>query len=222
MVRGEVRGTFVKDGRQVVLCSWVDAHENLLATELRLTGGPALPVHVALTFGARAGRARCILPTGQPLRIGCEAYVAQGRSSLMVWIDDVRVDDLCWSLRTSPGWRLTRPPQQSPCSPGRQTLRRGPRSKTASPRRATSGRPCGSMAGIRASRPRSAGQRRVHGRRLAPDREAVVCAEYIMACCSRAGKVPPGLWGELDHDRRATLARRFPPKLQLPGSRTDR
>ena len=196
MVRAEVRGTFVKDGRQVVLRSWVDAHENLLATELRLTGGPALPVHVALMFGARAGRARRILPTGQPLRIGCEAYVAPGRFFFDGWIDDVRVYDRALEPEDIARLATYKDPTAKPVL-----------SWPADP-------PAGTKVVNGVPTPGSVGPTvRFNGRDTrveapAPPVNAAVTvaawlqiekrwygAEYIMACCSRAGKVPPGLWG---------------------------
>lgn len=72
MARAEVRGRFTKDGLTVRTRSWVDAHENLLLTEVACEGG-ALDVTVGLTSGATP-RAPARVQAGEPLNIGREQH----------------------------------------------------------------------------------------------------------------------------------------------------
>ena len=54
LARAEVRGTFTKGGLTVRTRSWVDANTNLLVTEVRCEGGPAV-ISVRLPGGGAAG-----------------------------------------------------------------------------------------------------------------------------------------------------------------------
>ncbi|MCX7048080.1 MAG: hypothetical protein NTX50_21670 [Candidatus Sumerlaeota bacterium] len=92
MARGEVRGTFVKDGQTLRARTWVDANENLLATALQCEGSVPVAISIRQAIGPQTAAAAQIPDNDRRLNIGREQHGAC-RWYFDGVIDDVRIYD---------------------------------------------------------------------------------------------------------------------------------
>lgn len=74
LARAEVRGTFTKSGVTVRMRSWMDAHTNLLLTELQCEGNEPVDVSVRAAAGASSDLPGRVADNDRPATVGRELH----------------------------------------------------------------------------------------------------------------------------------------------------
>lgn len=74
MARAEVRGTFTRGSLTLRTRSWMDAHANLIFTEMSCDGGAGTPVSVRVASGAQGPAIPRVVDNGRPVTIGRELH----------------------------------------------------------------------------------------------------------------------------------------------------